>query len=876
MRKKIGKRIGPVPIALVAVLALAAFLSAGLLLTTYNGVTQAQGLPTATPLPGPDDKDCEVVLVADTGLPGTLVDLTLVDNATVQGGGCEVSGDSLDVEFLNYSDTENEEPSVVVYVTGGDDYSNVQAMGIKPEATEVGPLGARGVDEYAFTVEMRSDDAFNRPTPGSESITVTRDMAKDGEIYLFLYQPSLDAAFVDEQIGMPLSILAEPQSKWPPTIRTAVYTDAEAKVALAIIEANDAFAAARMAEAISGLDPEFQSSNVGVRATYLADVMVLAGNQTGDFALADEIEKLRTATIGLNRIKSHADYGDDAVAGVGQIPAIVGTAALEDDVEDAEEAIVTAQAAIDGAEDSDPRHFFNMSTAKLAVKVVFRDTATAAKLVAGAYNPIHEDGTMGSTLVVGRASTGVVNDREAPDDLTATSETADVTVRIRDSRGVALKGFVDLSIDTSAAGAADAVFTKSARSTYYTELGVDPNDAGTVTVEIEDLPQNDPLRIPVTASFNNGELELTANIVRKGDAVMVVAEAYACEPDSDDEEDGVCASEITALGNSNTSDDPDKVIALGPDDSFVINGKATDAVGNTVGSKGQLTWEITKGADNEDDAEESLEASNGKGLEKITVTGDDDAAPGTYSLTVTSPDGEASEIIMITVSDDASMITVSCDPEMIATDSGLTDCTVTVADANGNIPSNLHEEKDKDGDTIADTVRVAVRSTDVSISGVDDSDDAELDDEGMATFSILLREDAQEGSITVFVSSEIGDEMLRASTSVMYGEAALEPMPMTLGNPSITSAMSDAAGMATIMLMPGDNADQHWIWALPTDLVSEGMYSDRVAGDATSFTMSGLTSGMSYWFTAVAGRDMEDGTQEWSMFSDWSAGTLIE
>ena len=29
MRKKIGKRIGPVPIALVAVLALAAFISAG-------------------------------------------------------------------------------------------------------------------------------------------------------------------------------------------------------------------------------------------------------------------------------------------------------------------------------------------------------------------------------------------------------------------------------------------------------------------------------------------------------------------------------------------------------------------------------------------------------------------------------------------------------------------------------------------------------------------------------------------------------------------------------------------------------------------------------------------------------------------------------
>ena len=47
----------------------------------------------------------------------------------------------------------------------------------------------------------------------------------------------------------------------------------------------------------------------------------------------------------------------------------------------------------------------------------------------------------------------------------------------------------------------------------------------------------------------------------------------------------------------------------------------------------------------------------------------------------------------------------------------------------------------------------------------------DIDEEGMATFSILLREDAVEGSsITVNVStSEIGDAMLRTSTSVTYG-----------------------------------------------------------------------------------------------------------
>ena len=62
---------------------------------------------------------------------------------------------------------------------------------------------------------------------------------------------------------------------------------------------------------------------------------------------------------------------------------------------------------------------------------------------------------------------------------------------------------------------------------------------------------------------------------------------------------------------------------------------------------------------------------------------------------------------------------VSCDPEMIATDSGLTNCTVTVTDADGNIPSNLGQKNRRIRMTIA-TVRVAVRSTGVSLSGVDD------------------------------------------------------------------------------------------------------------------------------------------------------------
>ena len=99
-------------------------------------------------------------------------------------------------------------------------------------------------------------------------------------------------------------------------------------------------------------------------------------------------------------------------------------------------------------------------------------------------------------------------------------------------------------------------------------------------------------------------------------------------------------------------------------------------------------------------------------------------------------------------------------------------------------------------------------------------------------------------------------------------------LPMELGDPSITSVMSDAEGMATVMLTPGDNATKHYIWALPTDL-SQGMYSDKAAGDADMVTISGLTSGMNYWFIAVAGRGT-GADSEWSEWSGWTAATPIQ
>ena len=104
MRTKIGKRIGPVPIALVAVLALAAFISAGFwLVPSDDDVTHAQGLPQAEPTPPAIDIDA-LDGVGGSGCGITLDGSMLVDTY-VAGGKCSLSGDSIDVVFENKDTT---------------------------------------------------------------------------------------------------------------------------------------------------------------------------------------------------------------------------------------------------------------------------------------------------------------------------------------------------------------------------------------------------------------------------------------------------------------------------------------------------------------------------------------------------------------------------------------------------------------------------------------------------------------------------------------------------------------------------------------------------------------------------------------------------
>ena len=307
-----------------------------------------------------------------------------------------------------------------------------------------------------------------------------------------------------------------------------------------------------------------------------------------------------------------------------------------------------------------------------------------------------------------------------------------------------------------------------------------------------------------------------------------------------------------------------EVTILGPGEDFLVVSTVTDSAGNKLADAVSPKEKRAAGV-----TSDTLMFAGRTMLSKesrIVGTVGEEGEAGTYEIEVAS--GSARMTASVIVSDVASEIMVSCDPEIVTTDSGVSRCRVTVTDADGNIPSNLNE----DG---TDTVQVLVRSEDVQYSGLNTNNAAELDDDGMASFTFLLREDAQQGMITVFVSSDIDDAMLSATTSVTYGEAE-PPAPPMLGAPSIT-AMSDAEGMATIMLTPGDNATKHYVWAATYRWVVPRACGSatRLAGDAGMVTFSGLTSGMNYWFIAIAGRG-EGADEEWSAWSSWTAETPIQ
>ena len=103
--------------------------------------------------------------------------------------------------------------------------------------------------------------------------------------------------------------------------------------------------------------------------------------------------------------------------------------------------------------------------------------------------------------------------------------------------------------------------------------------------------------------------------------------------------------------------------------------------------------------------------------------------------------------------------------------------------------------------------------------------------------------------------------------SITVDAIAPPPLPsVPLGDPTGLQASAAGPGQVRLTWSPGANADVQWLWSVKADGTG-GKYFEA-SGITSIVTVAGLENGQNYWFTIIAGRNV-NGIQEWSQWSQW-------
>ena len=974
MRKKIGKRIGPVPITLVAVFALAALLSAGLLVLNSGGAqaqTATGTLPDVTLDVGQglDDTNLADDTGDNAGIDDAIFTLSEPGDATAEpvvlptnrafpvgSTGFTIASDQDDPSSANdLEDAGDPNGQIETNASGDDSAGKIQitAQGVitVPQAFINDQDLADQADNTArITVTAMSD---GNTLTVRFNLTVVQDPLKADGVPATNLSPASGACEVVSN-GTTLTSRAAPIPATFDTNNTAIQVSGGAcstageSVDVTFKRAGDT------------TPPEDDDD---IEATHI--VYVSGGSEltkvrprVGKSGLDEHVIQLKASNAiayedqTINVAKSMADDdGQVYLIGYGHETANTNklTASSTAFRNNAEFAVVVQF--VDG-----PARAFDANRTDKTLTYTDDD-----------------DDVDGSTLTVPnnykRMGAGDEN-KDGYDDGTYlipdndNSEVA-VTATIRDAKGRDVSGGdKDSRVDFNVMYTAGSDLNANAKD-FDSSVEVKKGE-NTAALDVSGWKANEnAVKVTVSAIFTGptapdgldlGTITLTrvAEIASTADFAT-----YSCVMKT-----GASASKGCALNYTASAD-----TRFGWEEHFVVHGQFNDSLGSKVDRNPRI--EITG------DAADALEtvgsadgysASASAGSHLVMVT--EDAAFGDYTITITngrSDDDEVSQELTITVAGPPMEFTVEPMETHIPLRSRAT-FTVTAMDEMGGAPAFTTSGAGRN-----DVVQIDAPYGDVRGAMVDSDDVLSLNTEtGMGTFTYTLPRDAQQGEVfSIFIGQgemqvevmvtagmeptapgmamnvmaeatshdmitvtwdspasdglsditgymvqrgtmdDMGEMMwedvdpahtgmdmmymdmgLMAETTYYYRVAAMNSVgmgeysdgmamamtmmmpPMELGAPSITDVMSDAEGMATVMLMPGDNATKHYIWAQPTDL-SQGMYSDEAAGDATMVTFSGLTSDMNYWFIAVAGRGT-GADSEWSDWSGWSAETPIQ
>ena len=347
--------------------------------------------------------------------------------------------------------------------------------------------------------------------------------------------------------------------------------------------------------------------------------------------------------------------------------------------------------------------------------------------------------------------------------------TAKVTAMFRDSQGRPLPGFVSFEV----MGDADVLIEESNLKTHRGELGEDAvgEDAvpvpGVTEITVLGLPESDsddPYKIAISAMLQSdaGTHTFNTSISRIGDADMVTAMTYRCDPDGEvdavaAEPEGtpvvvgvigvsICETEAEALAKKDIKD-PSPATVFAPESYFLIHSTAMDSLGQD--KKDDVAFAIAEQpAEGEsaefDDLAEVKDADDARilgsgqnGFFTVMVPDKDNIETGSYSFEIVADAGDAMTTVTITVAGEPMAHEVTGSDRIAL--NGIETYTVSVTDENGN-PPVLPTKAEQMDDMCQITIKVetSVADTIVQTTGLDSDDCLVIDpNTGMGSFKVL-------------------------------------------------------------------------------------------------------------------------------------------
>lgn len=426
---------------------------------------------------------------------------------------------------------------------------------------------------------------------------------------------------------------------------------------------------------------------------------------------------------------------------------------------------------------------------------------------------------------------------------------ATVTLTLRDVNNKPVSGAATLEVG----GGPDVQFVGSNLKTRVISVGA----TGEVEETIRGIPRTGALRIPVDATVGTLELS-TYYMTRAGDeAASVSVMGYLCTYDggTDDLEDqDHCVDEKTALGNTNTGDDPDSLSVVAPGSWILLAGNAADAEGNKSQAQPlDLKWSAADASVlNVDDTSDVLfDDGNGPNdLDTEVLQVADNATLGEYTIMVedVGEDVTPAASVTFTVTGDASQLEIT-GPDIINPVTGLATYTVTATDRNGNLPTDVLDNPATAAPGDGIRVNVIVRTFgNPTVTGLKADGTLNFDNSGQATFTIVMPVDTRLGTkVTIVVSG--GN--LNATKESTYGAVA-----PALGPATGLTATSNATGTVMLSWTAGPGSTRHFVAGVRKSEHEAGNYANIIwtaASSNSAHTVTGLTDGAVYLFTVISG-----------------------